>query len=561
MIAHNSNSLCRQAQIYYYDFLQEESHRLIPVSIINHIEQCQHCQVKINKLKVVLSQAEDNLKWEQRQASSAITTILKLHFEYVGKPVTCEVVKPFLPSLLDPTLEIKIPTPITAHLINCRQCCEDLETIRKLNINRKQMWRLGQLLADKSAEDPVSCESAWSAIMRIVAMDWSGIAAEVLKHFCTCPVCRELIYKKRQKVCESRLGYERSKEFSCESVSPTDIFDYCFPYGIDPNKDEYAKFRPALISHVGQCPTCLAKMQKLHKTIGAIIERSDSEAVTVYQIDESTRVEELTESDDIYAGFPVRVEVIRRGDEVKVEKLASTIDFRTGLRQKTRAMNVKLLVKAGVAAAVILIAVALLFSTPTAEAVTIDKIYKALERVRNVYIFKSVPDKAELVEQRWVSRTLNIYLSKTGEQLVLWDIPNGLRKSKQLNAAVTDTSQLTDDILADVEKKISGSFGLMPFYDISDVPENAKWSCVTGDGPEVTDDIEVYDLSWDEKAYDGSLVFFNWRVFVDIGTNLPQRTELYQTLTPDGEYTLKMTMAVKYLSDSEIQAVIEGSSF
>jgi hypothetical protein len=208
-----------------------------------------------------------------------------------------------------------------------------------------------------------------------------------------------------------------------------------------------------------------------------------------------------------------------------------------------------------------LIAVALLFSTPTAEAVTIDKIYKALERVRNVYIFKSVPDKAELVEQRWVSRTLNIYLSKTGEQLVLWDIPNGLRKSKQLNAAVTDTSQLTDDILADVEKKISGSFGLMPFYDISDVPENAKWSCVTGDGPEVTDDIEVYDLSWDEKAYDGSLVFFNWRVFVDIGTNLPQRTELYQTLTPDGEYTLKMTMAVKYLSDSEIQAVIEGSSF
>ncbi len=140
MIAHNPNSLCKQAEPYYYDFLYSESRGLIPESIVNHVEQCQHCREQIDKLKAVLSQA-DGLESQQSQVGSAVTTMLKLHFAYVGKPVTCNIVKPFLPTLLDQTLGMRIPTPIVTHVYDCQQCSGDLDVIRCLNLDRKQLCR------------------------------------------------------------------------------------------------------------------------------------------------------------------------------------------------------------------------------------------------------------------------------------------------------------------------------------------------------------------------------------------------------------------------------------
>ncbi|MCK4782654.1 MAG: hypothetical protein KAV87_02805, partial [Desulfobacteraceae bacterium] len=227
------------------------------------------------------------------------------------------------------------------------------------------------------------------------------------------------------------------------------------------------------------------------------------------------------------------------------------------------AMNLKPLVKTAVAAAaVILIAVALLLNTPAAKAVTIERIYEAIEKVKNVYITSFVPNKKEPIQEKWVSRTLNTYMTKTGKELVLWDIPNSARKSKQLDTAVIETKPLTDDMITGIEKKMSGSLGLTPFYDISEIPEDAEWSRVTGDRLEVTHkDVELYDLKWVEKRYDGSLKLKKWRVFVDAETNFPRKTEFYEKLPTDSEYTLRLVMVVEYLSDGEIQAVIGDASF
>ncbi|NQT03750.1 MAG: hypothetical protein HQ580_17105, partial [Planctomycetes bacterium] len=115
MVARNYNLLCEEAKLYYYDCLCNESHGIIPESISDHIEQCQHCQEQIGQLTAVLSQT-DGMESGQRQVNSAITTMLELHFAYIGKRVTCKTVRPFLPGLLDPALEIRILTPITAHL-------------------------------------------------------------------------------------------------------------------------------------------------------------------------------------------------------------------------------------------------------------------------------------------------------------------------------------------------------------------------------------------------------------------------------------------------------------
>jgi len=205
MIAPNHNALCGEAKPYYYDFLCDERCGLIPGSIINHIEQCQHCQEQIDQLKVVLSQTDD-IEPEQGQVSAAVTTMLELHFAYIGKRVTCKTVRPFLPGLLDPALEIQIPTPVTAHLDNCQKCREDIDTIRRLNLNRKQLCRLSQFLAEKPADDSVSCSQARAAILSIALMTFRETNSAVLKHLCTCPNCRKAIYQYRESVRADLVG-------------------------------------------------------------------------------------------------------------------------------------------------------------------------------------------------------------------------------------------------------------------------------------------------------------------------------------------------------------------
>lgn len=562
MIAPNHNSLCGEARLYYYDFLCEESRGLIPEVIINHIEQCQRCQEQIDQLKVVLSQT-DGTEPEQGQVSSAIITMLELHFAFIGERITCKTVRPFLPGLLDPALEIRIPTPITVHLDNCQQCAEDLETIRSLNLNRKQLCRLSRFLAEKPGDDGFSCSQARAATLCIALMAFHETSAAVLKHFCTCSNCRKALYQYRENLRNDLLYNEKApNEFPCEEVSATDIFDYCLPYGIDPAADQYAKFRESLTSHLCGCPVCLAKIQELHNTLYGIAERLESEVVTIYRIDESAKTQPFGESDDLYAGFPISVEIASRKDKVEVERPVPTIDVTTALKRKLSSMNLKPLLKTGVVVtAVILIGFALLLNTPAAKAVTIDQIYKAIEKVKNVYISSFVPDKPEPTQEKWVSRTLNIYMLKIGKELTLWDIPNRTRKIKHVDTDVTKTTPLTDDSLVGVERKMSGSLGLTPFYDISEIPPGAEWHRVDDEILEVAEGIEIYDLRWAERKYGGSAVFKKWRVFADPGTNLPQRVESYQRLGTESEYTLRSVKVVEYLDESEMQAVIKEVSF
>jgi len=562
MIAPNNNSLCGEAKLYYYDFLHDESRELIPESILNHIEQCKHCHEKTDQLKVVLSQT-DGIEPEQGQVSSAIITMLELHFAYIGERVTCKTVRPFLPGLLDPTLEIRIPTPITAHLDNCPQCAEALETIRSLNLNLKQLCRFSQFLAEKPADDSVSCSQARSSILCVALMTFRETSAAVLKHFCTCPNCRKALYQYRESVLTDLYHYEKApKEFPCEEVLASDIFDYCLPYGIDPAADQYAKFRESLTSHLYSCFICLVKIQELHDTVYEIAEQAESGVVTIYHIDESAKAQAVSESDDLYAGFPISVEIASREDKVEVEQPLPTIDFTTSLKRKISAMNLKPLLKAGIAAAaVVLIGLALLLNTPTAKAVTIEHIYKAIEKVKNVYISSFVSDKTEPTQEIWVSRTLNIYMTKTGKELVLSDIPNGIRKIKHVDTAITETTLLTDDNLASVRRKMSGSLGLLPFYDISEIPEDSEWRQVYDESLVVNEEIEVYDLEWVQKRYDGSPELEKWRFFVDAKTSLPQRVEWYKRVSDEAGFVLETVMVVEYLDESELQDIIKDTSF
>jgi len=563
MIAFDPDSLCREAKTYYYDFLYDESRKSIPQRFIEHIEGCTNCQGSINKLVAALSQAEEHSEPEQEEHSSAVATMLRLHLAYIGEHVTCDMVKPFLPGLLHPALEIRIPTPITAHLDNCRECTEDLEKIRELGLNREQLCRLSQLFAQEAMGDSMSCSQAHAGILAVASMALHETTKEVLKHLCTCQSCREALYQYRETVLDQYLREKSGQEgFPCNEVSAADLFDYVIPYGLDPANDQYARFRPSFASHARCCPACLTRMQHLHSTIYTIAERAESDVVTIYRIADSDKTEAVTESDDLYAGFPIQVEVTSRGNAAKTRHSVPIIGLGATLKQRFSRMNLISLAKAATVAAVVFVAITLLLNSPTAKAVSLESIYKAIERATNVHISSFLPDKKEPIQQLWISRTLNIYITKSQNELVLWDIRNRVRNNKHFDTGLSETIRLTDDLAASIEPKIAGFLDLVPFSRISEVPHDAEWTRVTDVRLKgSTRNIEVYDLTWGEKAYDGSIVFKKWRVFLDPTTKLPQRTEFYEKSPADSEYNLRSVKVVESLSDSEIQEVIKEASF
>jgi sugar/nucleoside kinase (ribokinase family) len=160
-----------------------------------------------------------------------------------------------------------------------------------------------------------------------------------------------------------------------------------------------------------------------------------------------------------------------------------------------------------------------------------------------------------------VSRALNVYITKTEDQLVLWDLQNKVRKTKHPKSDLVETTMLSDDIIAETGERMAGSLGLMPFYDISEIPADAEWTHVADAGVETyTKETKVYDLTWSAKAYDGSVVF-KWRFFVDHKTNLPRRIEIYQKLLAEDDYIFMSSKEIEYLSDSKMQEVIKEASF
>ncbi len=562
MIAHNHYFLCKQAELYYYDFLCGGNQESIPECVLDHIEQCQHCHEQIDQFQVMLSQV-DGAGPRRGQACSAIITMLELHFAYVGERVTCKTVRPFLPGLLDPALEIRIPTPITAHLDNCRQCAENLEEIRKLNINPKQLRRLSQLFVEVSSYDDTECsETEMAATARsVVAMDYSGVTGDDLGHLCKCSVCRNLLFDERQKLCDSLPKDVKSPGFSCDSVMATDIFDYVIPNGLDPTNDQYIKFRESLTSHLRSCPTCLAKMQELHRTIYNIADGPESEVVTIYHMDESTEIQAKSKPGSLYTGFPISVKVEGIKDRMNVKQLLSTVGLTTALKEKVSTMNLKYLTSAAVVAAVLLIGFSLLLYTSTARAVTIEQIYKAIEKVKNVHISSFIPDKTEPIQETWVSRKSNIYMTRMGEDYDLWDIANRIKKVTNLNTGSTKTTSLSDNVILTVQERINSSLGLMPFYDIFRIPSDTVWHRLDDKSLEVAKGIEIYDLDWTEEKHGGSTILRKWRVFTDIKEHLPQRIEWYNKSADGTEFVLETVLIIEYMNENQIQAAVEKAFF
>lgn len=558
MVSYNSHSLCKQAEVYYYDFIFNNKGPAVPLSVSAHINDCQCCLEQIDKLKRMVSDSEGNTELNENRPNAAKSIMLELHFAYSGKPVTCQTVKPFLPTLLESALEVRIPTPITVHLDKCRQCREDLETIGNLGLNIKQLRRLSQMFAETSSPQQLNCSETQDAISAVASMYFDNVNEDVLKHISICPECRNRIYQQRDSLIKELLQNNGGKgEFCGKDISAADIFDYVVPYGLNPANDQYSKFGQVKQTHLSGCPACLIKMQNLHNTLYSIAERNESEVVTEYHIDRQA----AKNNDDLYSGFPIRVEAIVGGQAAEAIKKTGTTRLEKIFKSKALQQRAKPLIKIAAAAAILIIAVAFLSNVPAAKAVTIEQICKAIASIKNIHISRYSADSSEPAQEIWVSRSLNIFMTKTGGETVLSDLMKSTIKSRRADASLIETSVLSKDLAANIDKTMHGLLGLVPFNDIAEIPANAKWEREDKEGSQTTvENIDVYDLIWVGKASDGTDIFYKWRVFLNPATNLPKKTELYQKTIFDKDYSLSSITIVENLSEDEIKSSFEKFS-
>ncbi|MGA2322987.1 MAG: hypothetical protein ABSG22_03980 [Sedimentisphaerales bacterium] len=560
MIAPDYNKLCAEAERHYFDFLRDEAEQPVPSEVIDHITGCHHCREQMSQLEAMLAECKERPQTYLAQRQMATAAILKLHFSFVGKHVNCTDARPFLPNLLAPTVQIRIPTPITAHIDNCDQCKEDSKKLQNLGLSNKQLITLSELFADELDADETDCTMAREAIPAVVAMAFNRTDAKTLRHLSLCPKCRQELYKFRQtileqtKILHSRNEIQKSI-FPCSSVGAGDVFDYCIPYGIDPTSDEYAKFRKSLTTHIVCCDECLDKIQQLHKTIYTIAERPESGVATVFHIDTTARVE--TES--LYAGFPVRVEMANLGSQEQphIEEYEKVVKLRPASK------GIRPLLKIALpAAALIMLGVGLFINVHTAKGLAIEQIYRAIDMVKNIHISSFVPDNQKPVQEVWIARNSGLYVIKTENKCTLSNTSSRIQKTKDLGTGIINQTSLSSDVLAGIATKISNSLHIMPFRTPSDIPADARWSEITDSEIAVkTSNTKVYELSWTESAYDGSTTQKSWRIFTDTSTNLPQKVQWFKQSASAPQPVLESIMIIEYPGDKEMLAKAETMSF
>jgi hypothetical protein len=476
--------------------------------------------------------------------------MLELHLSYLGSKISCNIVKPFLPLLLEHH-KIGIPTPITVHLDRCESCQNDLAIIKSLGLIDKQLKALHLMFSSKSGTECVNWSDASESIQSYVDFNFQAIEPNVLKHLCYCGVCQLMIYKLRAKRLED-LQQKQISTLPCKSTSFCDVFDYCFPYEMADHGDgdQYAKFREPFIAHLRQCPECLGRIQQLQEEIYAIRRRPESGVVTIYDLGRAKESVSTSESENIYDGFPIKVKALTPVRKTALGK-SSKGEHVGGCNIKLFRKGLNYLVKGTIAAAVILVIALFLRSTPTATAATLEQIYEAIQKASNVYIQKFVAGSSNPIQEKWISKSAGIYAVKDKNGFSSWDLQKGVRTTKKPSGAESEEVQLTEaEIVTIRQRKFGGSLGLLPFECISQLPKGARWSKADDRDSSLAEvDSEVYELSWSVETLQGEKTNFKWHVFVKSGTNKPLRTEFYERTLGSSEYELQIVQKVEYLTE------------
>lgn len=564
MIARSTPS-CSQAVLYYYDYMTSSSHDGVPEDMIGHISSCQHCQEEVSRLQKELEK-NDAPDADQSKKKLAIVKTLEYHFAHINRYVTCSLVKAFIPALVVESMNVRVPTPITVHIDNCPACNRDLKTIRELKLEPIQLHCLAQLFSEQCNIKTEDCLETQKNIPVLMSMDFSQINANILRHYCHCPDCQNIVYQRRELL-QKRLGDTPvHDQFSCEHVTPSDLFDYVIPYDIDPENDEYAKFRGSLTSHVQGCPICMKKAQELHRVIFDIINRDDSDTVTCFQTDKTKDLDDDSSSEDLYSGWPVNVQVLNRND-IDISKTPSSGTSSDnslsygGHKTNQNLFTLKRLVKPIIAAAIVIIGFSILLTTKTAQAVDLSQIYEALKAVSNIHITKYSAGQSEPAQEIWFSNALKCYLTQSKAKVSFWDVKNKTTSTRYPDGKV-EVIKRTEKATQKMDEYISQRMNIIPFISFSEAPDGAQWQCVTDDKNYTTkgSGIEIYELTWKRIDNRSTEIDCKWLGYIDSDTYLLKKTQYFEKDETE-DYVLKTMYEVDYPDENQVMAIIDEMVF
>ena len=211
------------------------------------------------------------------------------------------------------------------------------------------------------------------------------------------------------------------------------------------------------------------------------------------------------------------------------------------------------------AAAVLLIVVGLFLSRPARDADTIEGFYSTLAGAQNVYVSEFRAGQTSPDQQVWTSLSLKVRLFKAGTgdqaQFALWDVDKKVQM--RMFMSTVQTEPLTEQELLDIEKSLTASFVLAPFFNARDVPEDARWERVRDPAiVALVPGCVVYELTWITSAGGTER---KWRVFADARSHLPRRTESYAKSDSEAEYELESFVVVTYPSEDDIKEIVAGT--
>ena len=555
MIGWYDSCRCEQAREYYFDYLESSSRDAIPSAILTHLATCPDCQGQVHRLGDMMAcPAPSESTGTQEYRDAVMADLLQHHFVYIETPVSCSMVKPFLPSLADPDLEIRVPTPITAHLGRCMACGEDVAVLREYHLSGGQLHRISRFLGRKGTTEAPLCTEMSEVMISVGSLFFEGIRPEVLTHLCVCPTCRDHVYQYRAWLQTDLEGRELDAErpFPCEKIVEADLFDYVLPYGLDLEADPCGRFRQSFCEHVRRCPKCLAKIQQLHRQIFGMADRSDSGVMTTFSLPAVPSEEVGTVVIGDSKADPPGVQVFpSQARERQTDRVREKTD-RSG--RILRLLKTQPAVKA-MAAALLFMAMGFIYMIPAAKAVSLSGLFHTLKKAQNIHITTFTADDSRPLQEQWLSRDLNQCLIRQRREIVLWDWAGRKQTRIDLASGVVHSWPIPSDMRVEMKERMDTAFGMLPFEGTPSIPASARWGMIDSTA-ENGHGRDLYELRWTEREGRDMEVQRKWRVTVESKARLPERAEYWIKLNTDPEYTLETTVTYEYFTHDQMQAVI-----
>lgn len=106
-------------------------------------------------------------------------------------------------------------------------------------------------------------------------------------------------------------------------------------------------------------------------------------------------------------------------------------------------------------------------------------------------------------------------------------------------------------------------FDLIPFDDVSSMPDNASWNQMPLENPAAAmPGTTLYELLWHQQPGDVDTIrYFKWRCYLDPKTNLPQKTELYTSSDPTIGFSLMGTTTAQPISKETLNQALQTLGF